>query len=48
MYKYVYNQKIHNQNTLLNYIVGYLYFIKISESINNSNNIWAKQHMDHN
>lgn len=46
VYEHTCNQKIYNQNALLNYTIDYIYFIKILESIDNSNNTWIKQYIE--
>lgn len=48
VYKYTHSQKTHNQSNLVNYIVGYIFCMKILRSTNNSDNIQAKSYSDNN
>lgn len=47
IYDYAYNQKIYNQSALLNYIKGYICFIKIYGDIDNSDNKLIKQYTNY-
>ncbi len=47
IYKHAHDQRIHNQSALLNYITGYICYIKTSGSMDNSDNIWTKQYINH-
>lgn len=47
VYEYARNQRIHNWRALLNYIAGYICFIKTPESMDDSNDTWAEWYIDH-
>ena len=46
-YKNVYNQRLHNRSTLLNYTTRYIYFIK-TNCIEDNVDSWEKQYIDDN
>lgn len=46
VYEHARDQKIHNQSALVNYIAGYICFMKTPGSIDDSDNTWAKQYID--
>ena len=45
-YENVHDQKIYNCNDLISYIIGYIYFIKTSNGIENPTNSWKDKYID--